>query len=67
VTIERVVVLSYILAFAMPPLGFALGVGLGVKVRSKHWRWIVLVSVIGGVIWAIIIGSGALSTTTEGY
>jgi len=67
VTVERVVVLAYILAGAFPPIGFVLGIGLGVRTHSKHWRWIVLVSIVAAVIWALIIGSGALSTTNEGY
>ena len=67
VTIERLVVLGYILAVAMPPFGFALGIGLGVRAKSQHWRWIVLISIVAAVIWALIIGSGALSSTNEGY
>ena len=70
VTIERLVVLAYILAVAFPPFGILMGIGLGVRGRSKHWRWIVLVSIAAGVVWAVIIGTGALSTlnsTNEGY
>ena len=67
VTVERVVVLAYILAAAMPPIGFAMGVGLGVRARSKHWVWIVLVSIVGAIIWAVVIKSGALSTTNDSY
>jgi hypothetical protein len=67
VTTERLVVLAYILAAAMPPIGFAMGVGLGARAKSKHWVWIVLVSIVGAVIWAVIIKSGALSTTNDSY
>jgi hypothetical protein len=67
VTTERIVVLAYILAAAMPPLGFLLGIGLGARAKSKHWVWIVLVSVVAAVIWAVIIKSGALSTTNQDY
>ena len=59
--------LAYILAVAIPPLGFVLAVGLGIRVRSKHWPWIVLLSVIAAVIWALIIGAGGLKTTNQGY
>jgi hypothetical protein len=67
VTTERLVVLAYILAAAMPPFGLAIGIGLGARGRSKHWAWIVLVSIVAAGIWAVIIGSGALSSTNEGY
>jgi len=67
VTTERVVVLAYILAAAFPPIGFALGVGLGARAKSKHWLWIVVVSIIGAIVWAVIIKSGALSTTNDSY
>ena len=60
-------VLAYILAAAFPPFGLLLGIGLGVRTGSKHWRWIVLVSIVAGVIWGLIIASGALSSTNEGY
>jgi uncharacterized membrane protein YqaE (UPF0057 family) len=67
ITTERVVVLAYILAVAFPPIGFFMGVGLGARAKSKHWVWIVLVSIAASVIWAVIIKSGALSTTNDSY
>lgn len=66
-TLERVIVLSYILAVAMPPLGFLLAVGLGIRTRSKHWPWIVLLSIVAAGIWVIIISAGGLNTTNESY
>jgi hypothetical protein len=67
VTIERVVVLGYILAVAVPPVGCVLGIGLGIWARSKHSPWIVLLSIVGALIWALIIGAGGLSSTNQGY
>ena len=68
ITIERVVVLGYILAGAMPPFGLAIALGLGAKRKSKHWRWIALVSLLAAVVWAAVIASGALSSTNnQGY
>jgi len=67
VTLERAIVLAYILAVAMPPLGLAIGVGVGVRSKSKHWLWIVLLSLAAGVVWAVIIGTGGLSDTNQGY
>lgn len=67
VTVERVVALAYILAVAMPPLGFVFALGLAIRVRSKHWPWIVLVSIIAAVIWTVVIAAGGLKTTNQGY
>jgi hypothetical protein len=62
-------VLGYILAVAMPPLGFAIGLVLmlSARVRSRHGASIVLLSIIAAVIWALLISSGALKTTGQGY
>ena len=68
ITIERVVVLGYILAVAVPPFGLAIALGLGAKGKSKHWRWIALLSVVAAVVWAVIIATGGLSSTNnQGY
>jgi hypothetical protein len=69
VTTQRVVVVGYILAVAMPPLGVAAGLVLMLspRVRSKHGVWVVLASIVGAVIWALLIRSGALTATNQGY
>jgi hypothetical protein len=69
VVVTRLVVVAYILAIAVPPLGFGFGIVLTFarSVRSRHGPWIVLLSVIGGVIWAVLIGGGALTATNQGY
>ena len=42
VVITRLVVVGYILAFSLPPLGFGFGIVLtfAKSVRSKHGPWI---------------------------
>jgi hypothetical protein len=69
VTIQRLVVVGYILALAFPPLGFGIGAVLALPsgVRSRHGVWIVLVSIVAAAIWALLISSGALKTTNQGY
>ena len=68
-TNQRVVVVGYILAVAVPPLGLAIGIVLLLPrgVRSKHGVWIALVSILAAGIWALLIGSGALKDTGQGY
>jgi hypothetical protein len=66
----RLVVLGYILAVAMPPLGFVLGLVVlsrGARAKSRHGVLIIAVSVIAAVAWALIIASGALNTPSEQF
>jgi hypothetical protein len=69
VVVTRLVVLGYILAFSLPPLGFGFGIVLTFarSVRSRHGPWIVLVSIVGGIIWAVLISGGALTATSQSY
>ncbi|MBV9604409.1 MAG: hypothetical protein JO027_04860 [Solirubrobacterales bacterium] len=66
-TNQRVVVVGYILALAVPPLGLAIGLVLAVRVRTRHGVSIVLLSIVAAAIWALLIGSGALNDTNQGY
>jgi hypothetical protein len=69
VTIQRLVVVGYILAVAMPPVGFAIGLILILLPdgRSTPGLWMVLVSIVAAVIWAVMISAGALTATSQGY
>jgi hypothetical protein len=64
----RLVVAGYIVAVAMPPIGFVLAIALARR-RSKpyatHWRWIMLISIIASVGWTLILASGALTSTSN--
>jgi hypothetical protein len=68
-SLQRAVVVGYILAVALPPLGFATGIVLMLspRLRSRHGAWIVLLSIAAGVVWALLIGAGALKDTNQGY
>jgi hypothetical protein len=66
-SIRRLVVLGYITAFAMPPIGFVLGIVVAArpsKSNSKHGLWIILISIISAVLWTLILLSGVLSVTS---
>lgn len=66
----RLVALAYILAISMPPLGLIFGIVMALRSGrrySKHGLGVIAVSIVAGIVWAVIIGSGALNTTTSGY
>ncbi len=67
--IQRVVVVGYILAVAVPPLGFGIGVVLllSPRMRSRHAAWMVLLSILATVVWALMVSAGALKDTNQGY
>ncbi len=69
VTIQRFVVVGYIVALAIPPVGFAIGLVLMLSpgLRSRQGIWIVLASIVAAALWALIISSGALTATNQGY
>jgi hypothetical protein len=66
----RLVVVAYILAFAIPPVGLVLGVVVifrGRRAKSKHGVLIIAVSIVAAVIWAAVIASGALTATDNNF
>jgi hypothetical protein len=65
---RRLVVLGYITAVALPPIGLILAIVLATrpaKASSRHWMWIIVVSIIGAVLWALVFASGALTSTNN--
>jgi hypothetical protein len=69
-TLYRVIVLGYILAASMPPIGFILGIGIALrttKLNARHGRWIIAVSIVASGVWAVIILSGALNTPSTDF
>ena len=64
---SRFVVLAYIAAVAMPPIGLVLALAIAMRREpgsSKHWMAIVALCVVAGVMWTLIISSGALTATS---
>jgi hypothetical protein len=67
---RRLLVLAYIMAVAMPPIGFGLGIVMAVRfrnLRSKHTAWIIVISILASIAWVLIISGGALNTPTTDY
>lgn len=63
---NRLLALAYIMAFAMPPIGFGLGIGITVRFsspRSKHGAAIVAISIVASIIWILLLTSGWLNAT----
>ena len=70
VTLQRVIVLGYITAIGMPPIGLILGIVLAVgpaRLRSRHGLAIIGVTIVGVLIWVVIVSSGSLSSTDQSY
>lgn len=66
----RFVVLAYIVAVSMPPIGFVLGLILAVRFdrpASKHGMWVIAVSVLAALVWTAIIAGGALNTPSTDF
>lgn len=66
----RVVVLAYIVAVSMPPIGFILGLILAIrfeKPASKHGVWVIAVSIVAALVWTAIVAGGALNTPSTDF
>jgi hypothetical protein len=64
---RRFLVLAYITAIAIPPLGFILGIVVVTRLRtySRHGVWIIAVSLVAAVIWVVVFSSGVLTTESN--
>jgi 4-amino-4-deoxy-L-arabinose transferase-like glycosyltransferase len=65
-TIDRLVVLGYIAAVSMPPIGFVLALVIAFRdthANLKHALLIFALGLIACVLWALAISSGALTAT----
>jgi hypothetical protein len=68
--VHRLVVLGYITAVSMPPIGFILGIVLATrstKKNSRHGASIIVISVIACFVWILILSSGVLGTASTDY
>jgi hypothetical protein len=66
----RFVVLAYIVAVSMPPIGFILGLVLAIrfdKPTSRHGVWVIAVSIVAALVWTAIVAGGALNTPSTNF
>jgi ABC-type dipeptide/oligopeptide/nickel transport system permease component len=66
-SLRRLVVLGYITAVAIPPIGCILGIVIALRRRAayKHGVAIVAVSVVAAVIWVLLLSSGVFTSTSS--
>jgi hypothetical protein len=68
--IRRLVVLAYLLAVSIPPLGLILGIALSLRAGrrySLHGVLVIALSIIMGIVWIGLLSSGAFSTPSTSY
>jgi hypothetical protein len=66
----RFIVLGYIIAIAMPPIGLVLGIVLAIRESAgnrKHGAGIIALSAIALLVWILIIAGGGLTATGDSY
>ena len=69
-SIYRTVVLAYILAVSIPPVGVIMGAAIAIRFgtpTSRHGVLIIAVSIAAAVVWAAIIAGGALNTPSTDF
>ena len=66
-SLRRLVVLGYITAVAIPPIGCILGIVIALRRRAayKHGVAIVAVSLVAAVIWVLLLSSGVFTSTSN--
>jgi hypothetical protein len=63
---SRLLVLGYILAISIPPLGLVAGVAVGLRLgKTKHAVSIILISLVTAAIWVLILTSGSLDSASS--
>jgi hypothetical protein len=67
-SIQRLVVLGYITAVVMPPVGLGLGLLLALRLAkptSKQGMLIIAVSVVAAIAWVLALVVGVLNPNSE--
>ncbi|HTU96952.1 MAG TPA: hypothetical protein VMF14_13995 [Solirubrobacteraceae bacterium] len=67
-SIQRVVVLGFITAVAMPPVGFVLGLLLALRLEKPYSRrgwWVIAVSIIAAILWVVTLATGIVNPNSN--
>ena len=65
---QRLIVLAYITAVAMPLIGLVLGMVVArrpAKASRRHAALIVAISIVATGVWVLILSSGLFTTTSN--
>jgi hypothetical protein len=68
--LDRLVVLGYITAVSMPPIGFILALAIALRPprrQAKHAVLIFGLGILACLMWVVLIGSGALTSTDNTF
>jgi hypothetical protein len=64
----RLVVLGYITAITLPPIGIVLGIALATRrgtAQARHGALIIAISVVATVVWFLVFNSGIADTSNN--
>lgn len=67
-SVQRLVVLGYITAVAMPPVGLIMGLVLAIRLtepRSRQGLWIIALSILAAILWAVALASGLVNPNSN--
>jgi hypothetical protein len=67
-TITRMVVLGYITAVAMPPVGFVIGLVLAIRLTkpdSRRGLWIIALSIVAAIAWVVTLATGLVNPNSN--
>ena len=67
-TVQRMLVLGYITAIAMPPVGLIIGVVLAVRLAkpdSRRGLWIIALSIVAAIGWVVTVATGLVNPNSN--
>jgi hypothetical protein len=64
----RIIVVGYIAAIGMPPIGLIVGIVLVARRTpgtGRHGWWIIALSIVAAVVWVLLLSSGVVTTASN--
>lgn len=66
--IQRLAVLGYITAVAMPPVGLIIGLVLAIRLNkpsSRQGLWIIILSMLAAIGWVVAVATGLVNPNSN--